>query len=614
MLTLRRSHYSKLKNHLINVAEIITGFKKLSKLHDRALTYINENFNFWQAATKALQVKVIVSENDLNKIPQKGPLLIIANHPFGGIEAITLAAKLSEVRQDFMFIANAALNAIPEVAPYLFSVDIDESRGLSTKIQNRLQIQNAIHHLKAEGALILFPAGEVSTAFPPWRKAYDKRWSRSVARIAKESKAQVLPIYFKGKNSFLFQLVSVFLFENPSNFLTRILRKISLGVRGLLMVFEVLRHRQQNIDMHIGATISYDQFKHIESNRSLAEYFRIRTYLLGGDAQLINSRLDFIQKRIKKNKPVKPRKLLPVGLEIDKALLREDLINLNPQSLVYETNDFRVYIANYENIPNIVAEIGRLREITFRAEGEGSGLAYDLDKYDKHYEHIFIWHKANDELVGAYRLGMVSNIMEKIGIEGIYTHSLFKYDIKFLDQIGEAMELGRSFIVPKHQGSQALSILLTGIAKILLQRPQIKSLFGPASISAEYSKLASFIMIEYLMKHHGAEDKMQSMVKPYLPYKLRTDLSEQNLNELLHGAHNLDGLNAVVETLEGEKNVPTLITYYSKMGAKYVAFSVDKEFNSIDGLIVVKLSEFPKPMMRRMLKDKTDQFYEDRKN
>lgn len=204
--------------------------------------------------------------------------------------------------------------------------------------------------------------------------------------------------------------------------------------------------------------------------------------------------------------------------------------------------------------------------------------------------------------------------MEKIGIEGIYTHSLFKYDIKFLDQIGEAMELGRSFIVPKHQGSQALSILLTGIAKILLQRPQIKSLFGPASISAEYSKLASFIMIEYLMKHHGAEDKMQSMVKPYLPYKLRTDLSEQNLNELLHGAHNLDGLNAVVETLEGEKNVPTLITYYSKMGAKYVAFSVDKEFNSIDGLIVVKLSEFPKPMMRRMLKDKTDQFYEDRKN
>ncbi|MCB0356036.1 MAG: lysophospholipid acyltransferase family protein [Bdellovibrionales bacterium] len=588
----------------------------MSQYHDKSLPLINESKNFWQAAVEVLHFQPLLKEGALQKIPTKGPLLIVANHPFGGVEAIVLAAKLSEIRTDFMFIANEVLNAIPEVTPYLFSVDIDEKRGITTKIQNRMQVQNAIQHLKAEGALILFPAGEVSTAFPPWKKAYDTKWSRSVARIAKESQAQVLPIYFSGKNSFLFQLASVFLFTQPHNFISKTLRTLSLTLRGLLMVHEVLRKRNTNIPMTIGTTIPYSQIQHIESNKALAEYFRLRTYLLGGDSQLVGSRLDFINKRIRRKKSSRPRKLLPIGIKIKTEKLLEDIQTLNKDThhLIHDTKNFAVYIAKAEDIPNILPEIGRLREITFRAEGEGSGLAYDLDSYDKHYEHLFVWHKDNQEIIGAYRLGTISELIQKFGIEGVYTYSLFDYQEEFLKEIGESMELGRSFVVPAYQGSRALILLLTGIAKVLLQRPQIKTLFGPASISAEYSKIASFVMIEFLMRQHGADEHVQSLVKPSLPYKLKTDLDENNLMSLIQGAENLEGLNAVVEAVEEVKAVPTLITYYSKMGARYVAFSVDKEFNSIDGLIVVKLSNFPKPMLKKMLGEQTEKFYSDRQN
>ena len=573
---------------------------------------IQPSENFWQAASKSLRLEVNLNETELHRLPAKGPVLIMANHPFGGVEAIALAQKLSEVRKDFMFIANNALVIIPEVVPYLFPVNIDESKGLSIRVQNRTQVQKAIQHLQAEGALILFPAGEVSTAFPPWKKAYDKKWSSTVARIAKASQAHVVPVYFSGKNSLLFQFASIFLWENPRNFITLSLRNLSLILRGLLMVREILRKQNSTIKMRIGNIITYQQIQHIESNKALAEYFRLRTYLLGGDPQLVKSRLDFIHKRIlfKKNKP---RKMQALGTAMPPHFIESEVEQLEIRGqIIHQNHEMSVFLTIAKDIPYILKEIGRLRELTFRAEGEGSGLAYDLDSFDQDYEHLFVWHKIEKRIVGAYRLGVVSELIKTKGLAGVYTQSLFKYNIDFIKEIGESLELGRSFVMPDYQGSPALNLLLTSIAKILLNRPKIKTLFGPASISADYSKIASFVMIEFLMRQHGAEDKMQSLVKPHLPYKLRTDLDESNLTSLIHGAENLEGLNAIIEEVEGKRSVPTLITYYSKMGAKYVAFSVDKDFNSIDGLIVVKLKDLPKPMLKRMLRDHVDQFYTDR--
>ncbi|MCB9024884.1 MAG: lysophospholipid acyltransferase family protein [Bdellovibrionaceae bacterium] len=615
MLSLRKVQYSSLKNFYIYILEVITGFTQLSKVHDDSIQLMSPEQNFWQACVQVLKLKVQLKEGDLTRIPKTGPILIVANHPFGGVEAIVLAQQISEVRKDFMFIANNTLNKIPEVAPYLFSVDIDEAKGISTRIQNRTQVQNAIQHLKANGALILFPAGEVSTAFPPWKKAYDKKWSSTVAKIAKESQANVLTIHFSGKNSFLFQFLSIFLFDRPTNFLSRYLRKLSLTLRGTLMVYEIISKKNSVIKMRIGTPITYNQIKHIESNKALAEYFRLRTYLLGGDPQLVKSRLDFIKKRITRTNSAHPRKLETIASPVEQKLLLGDIavLNQNPEkNIIHQNKDMFVYLAKADKIPHILQEIGRLREVTFRAEGEGSGLAIDLDPYDQDYEHLFIWHKLENKLIGAYRLGMVSELINKGGIEKVYTQSLFKYDINFINEIGESMELGRSFVIPEYQRSPALNLLLTSIAKLLLNRPHIKTLFGPASISAEYSKISSFVMIEFLMRQHGAEDKVQSLVKPSLPYKLRTDLDESNLSALIRGAENLEGLNAMVEAVEGEKAVPTLITYYSKMGAKYVAFSVDRDFNSIDGLIIVKLLDFPKPMLKRMLGKDVDKFYSDR--
>ncbi len=620
-LTLKSPHNSRLGNFFLGLLERLIRFPEVARIHRQSVELMNSDTNFWQAATKVMGINVDIKASDIGKIPSKGATIFVANHPFGGVEAIALASVISQVRNDFMFIANQTLNLIPEVAPYLFAVDIDESKGVSAKAQNRIQIQKGIQHLQSGGVLILFPSGEISTANPPWKKAYDRKWSSTAAKIAKASQARVVPVYFGGKNSFAFQVVSIFLIKNPKNFVTRSIRQISLFLRAMLMVHEIVRQQNQTLNMRVDSPIPYDKFSHIESNQALSEYFRLRTYLLGGDPQLVHSRLDILKrnpiKRTITSNKISSRKLAPIGPAIPKPLLQteiENLVSHHPESLILETKQFSVYLTKKHLTPNIITEIGRLREITFREEGEGSGLSYDIDDFDSTYEHIFVWSRSDLEITGAYRLGTVRQLLANEGLRGIYTHSLFQYDQKFLDEIGESMELGRSFVVAKFQKSRTLSLLLTGIAKVLLKRPHIKTLFGPASISAEYSKIASFVMIEFLMRQHGAPEKVKAMVTPPFPFKINTDLNEASLSHLIKGAHDLNGLNSVIESVEnGGKSVPTLVTYYSKIGARYVAFNVDPEFSSIDGLIVSNLSEFPAHSLKKMIGERdAEQFMKDR--
>jgi putative hemolysin len=604
-------------NLLLKLFERIIQLPKLNKVYKKIVLSIREDHNFWQASVQVLELKIQLSEIDLSKIPKNGPVLIVANHPFGGVEALVMGDILTKARKDFLFVANKTLNLLPEIKPYLISVSVDEEKVTSAKIKNHNQIQKAVRHLQSGGCVVMFPSGEIATARPPWGEANERKWNSTVARLAKSTQSKVVPIYFHGKNSPIFQWISLLMLP-PKNVFYKWIRKLTLFLRLSFMIFEILRKSKSQVEVKIGVPLSFDKYSHIKSYQALAEYFRLRTYLLAGDQLWIKSRFNLLKKQ-SRIKSINERQLHPVGEAIPQEVILSELNHLlqkNPESLVFSILNFRVFLAKRFQIPNIVLEIGRLREITFRAEGEGSGLSYDIDSFDDDYEHLFIFDTTSEQVVGAYRLGHVQNLLKQKGIEGVYTHQLFHYDSNFLDQIGNAMELGRSFIISKYQKSRAFSILLTGLAHVLLRRPEIETLFGPASISAEYSPLSSFIMIEFLMRHYGADNSLKEMVKPPFPFKLQSNFNEQNLNSFLDGTHDLNELNSVIESLElREKSVPTLITYYSKIGAKYVTFNVDPLFSSIDGLIVVKLTEFPFNSLKKMIgEERAHLFLNSRKN
>lgn len=602
-LQITNPKYGFLLNSFIAFYSWLIQIPKLNRVYEKIVLSMNKELNFWQASIKVLDIKIKISDQDLLKIPKSGATLIVANHPFGGVEALVTGDILSKVRQDFLFVANKTLNMLPELKPYLISVSVDEEKVTSAKIKNHTQIQKAVQHLKSGGAVVIFPSGEIATARPPWSAAKEKKWNSTVSRLAKKSEAKVVPFYYGGKNSLLFQLVS-FLMLPPKGLISKTLRKVGLFLRLSLMIREVLGKYSTTVQLKIGSPILFEKYSHVKSHQALAEYFRIRTYLLAGESQWLKTRLDFLN-RESRFKPLSDRRMQPIGNPIPSAILKNEIESLKqtiPEACVYKIFNYGIYIAKKEHIPNIVLEIARLREITFRAEGEGSGLSYDIDSFDEDYEHLFIWEENAYEVIGAYRLGSIDELINKKGISGVYTHQLFKYDPKFLKQIGNAIELGRSFIIEKYQKTRALSFLLTGLAYVLYKRPHIQTLFGPASISAEYSPLSSFIMIEYLMRHHGADNSLRDQVKPPYPFKLQSNINEKNLDNLINGTHDLTELNAVIESVEdNEKSVPTLITYYSKIGAKYVTFNVDPEFSSIDGLIVVNLSEFPLNSLKKMI-------------
>lgn len=281
----------------------------------------------------------------------------------------------------------------------------------------------------------------------------------------------------------------------------------------------------------------------------------------------------------------------------DSKELKTELNSLmakDPNSLVLETGLFSVYIARAKQIPNILREIGRLREITFRNEGEGSGHALDLDKYDEDYEHIFLWSKSRNEIAGAVRLGTVSHLIAKHGREGLYSYSLFHYETSFFDYVGESIELGRAFVIPKYQRSSSSGLLMYAIVRVLMQRPQIKSLFGPVSISAEYSEVSTLLMIKYLMGRHGASSEIKSLASPTHPYNENATLMRgDEFQNLLNQVISMNSLNSLVSSLEeGGRTVPPLISFSTRMGAQYLSFSVDPAFNTIDGLFVVDTHSF----------------------
>ncbi len=546
------------------------GLAHLQSLY-QSLPPARDDREFIERVFEVFNIGYRVDGEALAGIPRSGALVVVANHPFGAIEGVLLAALLRSIRGDVKIMANFVLNRIPELRD-LF-IGVDPYAGAHAAANNVPPMRQAVRWLKGGGLLVVFPAGEVSYWSPRTGRIADPPWSRSIARLIRRTGADALPVYFAGANSLLFQVAGLM---HPR-------------VRTVLLPREFMNKSNATIDIRIGRAISHGKMRSLD-DQALIDHLRLRTYLLGGRETRPGSSV----------RPVADGGLEPIVDAVDRRVLAEEVSGLCPSRCLVANGDMRVYYTEGLEAPGVLREIGRLRESTFRAAGEGSGRAIDLDRYDEYYLHLFIWNVATEEIVGAYRLGQGDVIARRFGKQGFYSHSLFEFRTRFLDKINPALEMGRSFVRPEYQRSfSPLMLLWKGIARYVHRHPRYRRLFGPVSISGEYRRLSRELMVDFLQDHAGRPD-MSRDVRPRRPFHIA---GRRDASVLGRGVDDIDLVSDLVASIEPDaKGVPVLLRQYLRLGGRILGFSLDPDFSDVlDGLIMVDLMETDPSVLSRYM-------------
>jgi putative hemolysin len=441
--------------------------------------------------------------------------------------------------------------------------------------ENARALLEAAAWLRSGGALVVFPAGEV--AHFDWKSGTlaDPDWNPALARIAQRTDAAAVPIFFEGGNSVGFQLAGV----------------IHPGLRTASLPRELLNKRGRRIRMRIGRPVAPSTLQSFESAREATEYLRCRTYLLDAATTVAGPA---------RRMPLLPAKRqAPVAMARGTDRLAAEIAALPPRCRLCENGEFAVYLARESEIPGVVVEIGRLRELAFRQAGEGTGRAIDLDRFDYHYRHLVLWHERNGEVAGAYRLGPTPDILPNYGTRGLYTSTLFRFRKDLFERIGPAIELGRSFVRPEYQKQFApLLLLWKGITRYVASRPECAVLFGGVSISNQYHAVSRHLMVRFLEAHRAGE--LAGLVTPRSPYK-SSQREFRRTGMVSHVPANIERLSGLVADLERDgKGVPILLRQYLKAGGELLAFNVDRGFSHVlDALIMADLRSAPAAILDR---------------
>lgn len=536
----------------------------------RRLEQIRDNPEYcFQALLENMNVRIRIDPRDLDRIPQKGPLVVVSNHPFGGIEGVILGKLLLQARSDLRILTNYLLKRIPGIGDFFIPVDPFEERQA---VQGNLKgLKEALRWLRHGGVLATFPAGEVASLNIRQRRVIDPEWSSHVAGIVRRTEAAVLPVYFPGRNGWFFQCMGL----------------IHPRLRTALLARELTNKTNKEITVYIGRAIPRQKLKRFEDDTDLVHFLRLNT-------DILKNRHNYPLKRLSTKVLPKPggRRKSPTIPPVKPTLLAKDIQNLSRDQLLVEHNDMAVYVAGSEQIPNVLTEIGRLREITFREVEESTGEALDIDRYDAYYIHLFLWNRQSKELVGAYRLGLADQILESHGTKGLYTSSLFKYKPEFVQRLTHAIELGRSFIRIEYQKKfNSLMLLWKGIIEFVVRHPRYHILFGAVSISKDYHKVSKNLIVRFL-KERKTDDSLSRLVSPRRPYRPRR-LAGISAHTLKTSIQDLDDVSLLVSEIEKDgKGIPILLRQYLKLNGSLLSFNVDKSFSDVvDGLFMVDLFE-----------------------
>jgi len=526
----------------------------------------------------AMRIEVRIKAADQDRVPRSGPVVVVANHPYGVLDGAILTLLLNRVRPDVKVLTNVLLGDVPELERHCIFVDpFQTDRSVEA---NRKALRQALGWLERGGMLAIFPAGEVSHWQMPAAQIADPVWNDTAVRLIRRTGADALPVYFCGQNSVGFQLLGM----------------IHPKLRTMFLLQEFLQQEGKTIEVRVGRSVNSEALRSVPDDREAIEYLRWRTYLLARRSQRETSWPVALRSKIvaKIQQAVAP--------PIDPEILAAEISALPPDRCLTENSEFAVYLGGAHDIPQLLLEVGRLREVTFRSAGEGTGKSRDLDAFDDYYWHILLWNKVKRELVGAYRAGNTSEILKQHGLDGLYTSTLFRYDEKLFEKLGPALELGRSFVRPEYQRQYApLLLLWKGIARLIAIHPEIPVLFGAVSISNEYTP-ASREMIYRFFEARIEQDDLAGLVQPRHPFRAGF-LDRSNCRSMSRALRDLEELSEPITDVEADgKGLPILLRQYAKIGGKLLGFNVDRKFSSVlDGLIVVDLRQTDAAVLERYM-------------
>jgi len=545
---------------LINVTEIVrerapalAGWRKRwleaalrALLHEKAFVEFGEKYAYLRGLPCVEQilayfgVRCEVDMAELENIPAEGPVVLAANHPLGALDALALLKTVAAVRPDVKIVANGMLSSLAPLRDLFIEVDNMGASGAS-----RGQIEAIRAHLKQGGALIVFPAAEVSRL--GLAGVRDRPWSSGFLRLAAKAAAPIVPVCVRARNSARFYLASL------------VFKPLSTA----LLVDEMFRQQGKRIGIRIGERIAYaPELTAAALRRHVIGLGQGKTGGLASQA--------------------------PIALPQNRAALRAAVEACEPLGSM---NDGKMMIYIYRGEPDgalspILLELGRLREVAFRAVGEGSGRRLDLDRYDQDYYHLLLWEPRTLEIVGAYRFIPTAGLIAKKGLQGLYTYSLFNYGAEMTQILERGVEMGRSFIQPKYWGRRSLDYLWQGIGAYIARYPEYRYLFGPVSIPGNMPQKARDLLVSFYRTHFSPETPAATSRNPYSP-RLADWLFKHDYQE------DLIYLKSVLS--EMGCSIPTLYKQYTELcrpgGVKFMDFGVDPAFNDcVDGLVVVDIS------------------------
>jgi putative hemolysin len=561
------------------LAELLMEVMKINQVNELfAEAQPKQGIEFIDAILAGCGVEIEYDESDLKNIPKEGGFIAIANHPYGGIEGLVLLKLLLTVRPDAKLMANFLLKKIPNLSDFFIAVNPFENIEHSSSISG---LKNTLELLNQGTPIGIFPAGEVSTFKIETQQVTDRLWHPVVGKIIAKARVPVVPIYFHGNNGLLFNLLSI----------------IHPALRTAKLPSELFNKQGHTIKLRIGKPINITDYPEHNNSTKLLNFLRARTYALGTgleeEKKIFNPRNLF---KIKKLPEAVAREIKPEILEKEVEPLRENY-------RVWQEKNYEVFVVPTDAIPNVIREIGRLREITFRDVGEGTNKAVDLDEYDIYYHHLFIWDTEAKLIVGAYRIGLGDEIFYSLGKNGFYLTELFKIKAQMIPVLKKSIELGRSFIRKEYQQKPLpLFLLWKGIFKFLIDNPRYRYLIGPVSISNSFSKFSKSLIVEYINRNHFDHD-MAQFVRPRKKFKV--DFSKIDTDILMAGEESFKLLDDLISEVETRSmKVPVLLRQYIALNANIICFNIDPKFaDCLDGFLVLDFKKVPAEMLEKLAKN-----------
>lgn len=561
-------------NPIVGLLSRVTRIDKVNELYDvvcqaHDLQAIDKIFEY-------LDLHVEFDRSQLAHIPKEGPFIVVANHPFGALDGLVMIKTIAEVRPDFKVMANFLLQNVEPIKDYFLSVNPFENN--KTAYNNISGLKAALQHVEAGLPLGIFPAGEVSTYQSDLRNVADRKWQSSALKIVKKANVPVVPLYFDGTNSRLFHFLGL----------------IHPNLRTLALPREMLKKKGETLRLRIGKPILPKDVVMFTDLEKYGRYLRAKTYSLASSVEVKRSYFNAFRF---------PKKEDPIIDAIPTATITAELESCAAyKTLSYDI--FDCYVVHSQLIPNTLREIGRLREVTFRAVGEGTNKSIDLDEYDLYYDHLILWDRSAQKIAGAYRVGNGAHIMERYGIKGFYTSSLFKIGKELHPMFSQALELGRSFIIQEYQRHRlSLFLLWKGILFYIMSKPHFRFIIGPVSISNSYQEVSKELIIEFIERHYFDHNFAQ-FVQPRNSFK--TKIHQVDTSSLIEATQaDMKKMDKVISDIEPSSfTMPVLLKKYLQQNAKIIAFNCDPKFNNaLDGLMYLDLQNLPEDTVETLKRE-----------